>query len=236
MVEWPTPTSRKQLQRFLGFTKFYRRIIRDYSQVAAPLTRLTSTAQPFAWTKEAEDAFARLKVLFTTAPVLTQILRASSPWRWTCLTPAPCSPSGVQGTRSCTPVPFSPEAMLLVAINGPRYQSIHCCLWCVRPWKVFTRAPHGSPEPAAEPTAALVLHRSGFRHWTAALILTIVDHFSKAAHVMPLPRLPSAVEIGGLLVQHVFRLHGIPRDIAQTKALNSPPGCGGLSSQLSVHQ
>lgn len=48
---------------------FYHRFIR---KVAAPLTRLTSTSQPFAWTAKAEATFSRLKVLFTTAPVLTQ--------------------------------------------------------------------------------------------------------------------------------------------------------------------
>lgn len=33
---------------------------------------LTSMTRPFAWTTEAEAAFSRLKVLFTTAPVLSQ--------------------------------------------------------------------------------------------------------------------------------------------------------------------
>jgi len=36
VVEWPTPTSLKQLHRFLGFANFYRRFIRDYSRIAAP--------------------------------------------------------------------------------------------------------------------------------------------------------------------------------------------------------
>lgn len=44
------------------------------------------------------------------------------------------------------------------------------------------------------------------------VILTIVDHFSKAAHFVPLPKLLSAAETS-LLVQHVFRLHWLPRDI-----------------------
>lgn len=39
-------------------------------------------SDPFAWPKEAEDAFAHLKVLFTTAPVI-QIPCGSSWWRWT---------------------------------------------------------------------------------------------------------------------------------------------------------
>lgn len=54
VAEWPTPSSRKQLQRFLSFANFYCQFIRDYSKVAAPLTRLTSTLNPFLWTKEVE--------------------------------------------------------------------------------------------------------------------------------------------------------------------------------------
>ncbi|KAK7938999.1 hypothetical protein WMY93_002325 [Mugilogobius chulae] len=68
--EWPSPENRKQLQRFLGFANFYRRFIRNYSQVAMPLTRLTSSKIPFCWTPDAEKAFNNLKLLFTSAPVL----------------------------------------------------------------------------------------------------------------------------------------------------------------------
>jgi len=70
VVEWPIPENRKQLQRFLGFANFYRRFIRDFSKVAAPLTQLTSTSRPFIWSTEAAQAFLRLKTLFTSAPVL----------------------------------------------------------------------------------------------------------------------------------------------------------------------
>ena len=68
--EWPVPTTRNQLQRFLGFANFYRRFIRDYSRVAAPLTQLTSTKVPFGWSQTAQSAFLRLKKLFSSAPVL----------------------------------------------------------------------------------------------------------------------------------------------------------------------
>ena len=70
VAEWPTPETRKQLQRFLGFANFYRRFIKDYSKKAAPLTKLTSTLVPFKWSNEAADAFVTLKMLFTSAPVL----------------------------------------------------------------------------------------------------------------------------------------------------------------------
>uniref|UniRef100_A0A8P4FYW6 Gypsy retrotransposon integrase-like protein 1 n=1 Tax=Dicentrarchus labrax TaxID=13489 RepID=A0A8P4FYW6_DICLA len=70
VADWPRPTTRKQLQRFLGFANFYRRFIRNYSKVAAPLTKLASVKAPFAWSPEAETAFLALKELFTSAPVL----------------------------------------------------------------------------------------------------------------------------------------------------------------------
>ena len=39
---------------------------------AAPLTRLTSPALPFAWTPEAEAAFSGIKRRFSSAPILIQ--------------------------------------------------------------------------------------------------------------------------------------------------------------------
>ena len=70
VVSWPTPTDRKELQRFLGFANFYRRFIRGFSSTVQPLTALTSTKLPFLWTAEAEAAFTTLKTRFSTAPIL----------------------------------------------------------------------------------------------------------------------------------------------------------------------
>ncbi|CAJ1078658.1 Pol polyprotein [Xyrichtys novacula] len=72
VTEWPRPEDRRQLQRFLGFANFYRRFIRNYSSVAAPLTTLTSTTKIFGWTPEADKAFSELKQRFVSAPILIQ--------------------------------------------------------------------------------------------------------------------------------------------------------------------
>uniref|UniRef100_A0A3B3XW38 Gypsy retrotransposon integrase-like protein 1 n=1 Tax=Poecilia mexicana TaxID=48701 RepID=A0A3B3XW38_9TELE len=72
VLDWPTPSTRKQLQRFLGFANFYRRFIRNYSQTALPLTSLTSIKKPFVWSSEADKAFKELKRKFSTAPILIQ--------------------------------------------------------------------------------------------------------------------------------------------------------------------
>ncbi|XP_073673452.1 alpha-2-macroglobulin-like protein 1 [Garra rufa] len=70
VVDWPTPDSRKALQRFLGFANFYRRFVRNYSQLAAPLTALTSPRTTFRWSDAAEAAFTKLKSRFVSAPIL----------------------------------------------------------------------------------------------------------------------------------------------------------------------
>ena len=44
-------------------------------------------------------------------------------------------------------------------------------------------------------------------------VLSIVDRFSKAAHFIPLKKLPSALETADLLVNQNFRLHGIPTEV-----------------------
>lgn len=69
--QWPTPDSRKKVQQFLGFANFYRKFIRNFSSVAAPLHVLTSPKVPFKWTPQADLAFKLLRDRFTSAPILT---------------------------------------------------------------------------------------------------------------------------------------------------------------------
>ena len=61
VVDWPQPTTRRELQRFLGFAHFYQRFIRNYSTLAAPLTALTSTSVHIVWSPVAERALQGLK-------------------------------------------------------------------------------------------------------------------------------------------------------------------------------
>uniref|UniRef100_A0A3P9IHF7 Reverse transcriptase n=1 Tax=Oryzias latipes TaxID=8090 RepID=A0A3P9IHF7_ORYLA len=70
--QWEPPNTRKKLQQFLGFANFYRRFIRNYSAIAAPLTQLTSTARAFLWNSAAQEAFDTLKSFFVSAPILVQ--------------------------------------------------------------------------------------------------------------------------------------------------------------------
>ncbi len=46
---WATPSSVKDVQRFLGFANFYCRFIKGYSKITTPLTTLTCKDKPFSW-------------------------------------------------------------------------------------------------------------------------------------------------------------------------------------------
>lgn len=70
VVDWPLATSKVQLQRFLGFTHFYRRFIWGYITLASPLSTLTSPKFPFTWSPAADRAFSDLMHRFTRAPIL----------------------------------------------------------------------------------------------------------------------------------------------------------------------
>jgi hypothetical protein len=68
--DWLPPPSLKDLQKFLGFANFYRRFIRGFSKIAAPLNKLLTKNSPWRWDDEHQHAFDDLKTAFTTAPVL----------------------------------------------------------------------------------------------------------------------------------------------------------------------
>ena len=83
VLQWESPRSVSEIRSFLGLAGYYRRFVRDFSQVAAPLTRLTRKGVPFEWSEQCEQSFIELKRLLTSAPVLAL-------------------PSGEEGFEVCT--------------------------------------------------------------------------------------------------------------------------------------
>jgi len=55
VTEWPTPSNRKEVQSFLGFTNFYRRFIQGFSQLACPLFDLTQKDMERTWSGHGEQ-------------------------------------------------------------------------------------------------------------------------------------------------------------------------------------
>ena len=70
IINWQEPKNVKDVRAFIGFANFYRRFIDNFSALVLPLVALTRKDKAFIFDKECKKAFAYLKVMFTTVPVL----------------------------------------------------------------------------------------------------------------------------------------------------------------------
>ena len=50
VADWPRPTTITEIRSFLGLAGYYKRFVKDFSKIAAPLTRLTQKNVKFVWT------------------------------------------------------------------------------------------------------------------------------------------------------------------------------------------
>ena len=71
IIKWPRKTTVTEVRSFLGLAGYYRRFVKDFSKITAPLIRLTQKNVKFIWTDRCEGHFQLLKDLLTSAPVLT---------------------------------------------------------------------------------------------------------------------------------------------------------------------
>ncbi|KAF8091987.1 hypothetical protein N665_0429s0007 [Sinapis alba] len=67
--DWPTPKCIGEVQSFHGLVGFYRRFVRDFSNIAAPLTEIKKSVG-FSWRLAHEEALQLLKERLTTASLL----------------------------------------------------------------------------------------------------------------------------------------------------------------------
>jgi len=70
VLNWLALRNVKEIQKFLGLANYYRRFIKDFAKIAAPLHVLVRKEQKWKWEKEQEKVFGKLKEVFTTEPVL----------------------------------------------------------------------------------------------------------------------------------------------------------------------
>ena len=67
---YPPPTGKKELMRFLGMIGYYRSFCQNFLSVVAPLTDLLKQRNDFNWTSAHQNAFEQVKNLLTSAPLL----------------------------------------------------------------------------------------------------------------------------------------------------------------------
>ena len=66
----PSPTTVKELRAALGYIGYYRKLIKGYAGITAPLENLLRKSTEYVWTEECQKAFDRLKEHLVSAPIL----------------------------------------------------------------------------------------------------------------------------------------------------------------------
>ena len=79
IVEWPQPKNVHEVRQFLGLANYYRRFIKNFGSISAPLSELFKQYEgdkrknrPIVRNTAHQAAFERLKQALTNAPVLYQ--------------------------------------------------------------------------------------------------------------------------------------------------------------------
>jgi hypothetical protein len=69
IMEWNTPKTLTKLRGFLGICTYYRKFVKGFSQLCAPLTNLTKKGY-FKWSEEAQATMEKMKKVMSTCLVL----------------------------------------------------------------------------------------------------------------------------------------------------------------------
>jgi hypothetical protein len=72
VASWPLLRSTRGLRGFLELARYYRKFIKDFGLITAPLTRLLRR-DAFTWNDNATAAFDTLKHALTTGSVLQML-------------------------------------------------------------------------------------------------------------------------------------------------------------------
>ena len=72
ILEWKPPRSVTEVHSFLALAGYYRRFVKGFSIIAAPMVRLLQKNVRFEWSEKCQASFEKLKAFLTEAPVLTQ--------------------------------------------------------------------------------------------------------------------------------------------------------------------
>lgn len=134
---WPLPHTQTELKGFLGLTNYFRRFIRNYSSIAAPLTRLTSKAagKTVILDAEATAAFYRLKELLKSTETLA-IPDFTKPFRLV----TDASQIGMGGvlTQLGRPVAYESRKFSTAEMNySTTDRELLAVVHCLKKWKIY---------------------------------------------------------------------------------------------------
>ena len=70
IVNWQIPKTIKNIRSFLGLASYYRRFVKDFATISAPLNNLTKKNMKWKWDDKCDKAFNTLKYKLANAPIV----------------------------------------------------------------------------------------------------------------------------------------------------------------------
>ena len=144
VMEWPVPTSVKDIRSFLGLAGYYRRFVAGFSRIAAPLSDLVKMDKAWEWGAAQQSAFDALKAALATGPTL---LTPDESLPYTVSTDASGFAVGAalcqdQG-KGLQPIAFLSKKMLQAEQNYPVHEQELLAVVCaLKEWRHYL---HGRP-------------------------------------------------------------------------------------------
>ena len=72
IIEWKLPRNVMEVLSFLGLVGYYKRFVKGFSMIVAPIIRLLQKNVRFEWSEKCQASFEKLTAFLTEASVLTQ--------------------------------------------------------------------------------------------------------------------------------------------------------------------
>ncbi|XP_015375786.1 PREDICTED: uncharacterized mitochondrial protein AtMg00860-like [Diuraphis noxia] len=70
LTNFPVPGNPREVKFFLRLAGYYRKFVKDFSQISKPFTMLLKKEARFEWTDMCQHSFETLKWVLTTEPLL----------------------------------------------------------------------------------------------------------------------------------------------------------------------